>query len=479
MKTVSKYQALLLSFFLFVVDQPLLGQFTPQDLRDTTIQADYVFVTPPEYLSTIEPLAAFRVDHNEFSVAMALTDSIYSQFGQEIPADSAIREFATFALMNWQEPVPQYFLLVGNVNTLPSHKEPGFEFIDEDSIMVDQWFVEGVADTVSFIHPAAAVGRFPAIDISQLETMVTKTLPYETLINTPWVQRSIVVADYDPNIGSIYESIAFAWNDSLAHIWNDTVTVHVRETSPLHRTVEEFLDLVAEGAGWVSLLGYNEWYFFSKSMYFTTWDVDSLENYDLLPLWILESSQRFERTDTFAVGMNLMQLSRRGAVAVLSPTGHIFLLDFTSFALDFISEMVEYPTRSIGSNLLSVKRRRQGHSTRITTLLGDPALVIHNPTTTVPPAPPLPENFTLHQNYPNPFNPETSISIEIPRSSRVSLKVHDILGREIATVVNETLPAGTHTYKIDSRKLHLSTGVYFYRMHADGATYTRKMIVLQ
>jgi len=56
----------------------------------------------------------------------------------------------------------------------------------------------------------------------------------------------------------------------------------------------------------------------------------------------------------------------------------------------------------------------------------------------------LPKQFTLEQNYPNPFNPSTTISYQLPASSLVTLKVFDLLGREIATLVNELQPAGTH-----------------------------------
>jgi hypothetical protein len=86
-----------------------------------------------------------------------------------------------------------------------------------------------------------------------------------------------------------------------------------------------------------------------------------------------------------------------------------------------------------------------------------------------------PKEFSLHQNYPNPFNPTTSLSFVIGHSSFVSLKVYDLLGREVATLVDEVKPAGAHTVSFDASQL--SGGVYYYRLWAGSFTQTRKMVL--
>ncbi len=93
-------------------------------------------------------------------------------------------------------------------------------------------------------------------------------------------------------------------------------------------------------------------------------------------------------------------------------------------------------------------------------------------------------NFVLEQNYPNPFNPSTKISWQSTAGSWQTLKVYDILGREIATLVNEYKPAGR--YDIEFNALDLPSGVYFYQIHAalnggqaGSFTDTRKMILLR
>ncbi len=83
--------------------------------------------------------------------------------------------------------------------------------------------------------------------------------------------------------------------------------------------------------------------------------------------------------------------------------------------------------------------------------------------------------FTLSQNYPNPFNPSTTISFDLPNSEFVTLKVYDVLGREITTLVNEELYAGQHTKVFNAE--NLSSGVYFYKLQAGNFSETRKMIL--
>ncbi|MDP3581044.1 MAG: CHRD domain-containing protein [Ignavibacteria bacterium] len=94
----------------------------------------------------------------------------------------------------------------------------------------------------------------------------------------------------------------------------------------------------------------------------------------------------------------------------------------------------------------------------------------------------LPSSFELSQNYPNPFNPETTIRYKIQAASNVSLKVYDVLGREVATLVNEYKQAGNYKVKFNVETRHgasLQSGIYFYRIHANGYSETKKMILIK
>ena len=88
-------------------------------------------------------------------------------------------------------------------------------------------------------------------------------------------------------------------------------------------------------------------------------------------------------------------------------------------------------------------------------------------------------NFELKQNYPNPFNPNTTIEFNLPVGSDVSLSVFDITGKEVVTLLNEFKEAGQHQINFETSKFNLSSGVYFYRLDANGLTKTKPMILLK
>jgi len=88
-----------------------------------------------------------------------------------------------------------------------------------------------------------------------------------------------------------------------------------------------------------------------------------------------------------------------------------------------------------------------------------------------------PTVFALEQNYPNPFNPSTLISYSIPQNSFVTLKVYDIIGNEVATLVNQTQSAGKYDFRFDAS--NLSNGVYMYSIKTDNFSSTKKMILMK
>ena len=89
----------------------------------------------------------------------------------------------------------------------------------------------------------------------------------------------------------------------------------------------------------------------------------------------------------------------------------------------------------------------------------------------------MPTEYALNQNYPNPFNPVTNIRIQMPKTGFAKLTVFDVLGREVKTLVNEELKAGSYRIGFDGSRL--SSGIYFYRLETHDFAETRKMILIK
>jgi hypothetical protein len=99
----------------------------------------------------------------------------------------------------------------------------------------------------------------------------------------------------------------------------------------------------------------------------------------------------------------------------------------------------------------------------------------------------IPTAYYLNQNYPNPFNPSTMINYSVPKTSFITIKVYDILGREITTLVNEEKKSGNYNVEFSARGgsvfggngSNLSSGIYFYRMQAGNFVETKKLILMK
>ena len=91
----------------------------------------------------------------------------------------------------------------------------------------------------------------------------------------------------------------------------------------------------------------------------------------------------------------------------------------------------------------------------------------------------IPNIYKLGQNYPNPFNPATTICYSVPKTSFITIKVFDILGREILTLVNEEKSAGKYSIRLSASNYRISSGIYFCRMQAGSFKATKKLLLLK
>jgi hypothetical protein len=91
--------------------------------------------------------------------------------------------------------------------------------------------------------------------------------------------------------------------------------------------------------------------------------------------------------------------------------------------------------------------------------------------------PVIPAEFRLEQNFPNPFNPGTTIQFQLPAESHVTLIIYDVLGQEVATLIDEKREAGKYIMQFDGS--NITSGIYFYRLHAGSYIETKKFMLLK
>ncbi|MCC6397902.1 MAG: T9SS type A sorting domain-containing protein [Bacteroidetes bacterium] len=454
------------------------AQWFTGSLKDSANQADYLIVSVPEYAGSLQPLAAYRADQASLATMIVMMDSIVSQFPRWAP-DSSIRDFVTWTLTHWTKPAPQFLLLAGNVNTIPSHKTVSMfsEYYGEDSVMIDQWFANQGTESDPGSAPEMAVGRFPAWTQGEMEAMVSKTLAYEEAPFENWTNRVIVVADSTDF--QTFEADGSLFLSNAASHWPDTLSVHVRDDSPWHKSKAEFLDLWNTGSAIVSFFGHARGPRFSRASYFTSSDVDSLANGTPLPLVFFEASQRFENPDTLPMSAALLRRPDRGGVCVIAPSGLMYSYPGIQFTTSVVGHLSTQPLAPIGMAWHSALQSSPSSISARWTLLGDPALVIKSrgPASNDDPPAEMPLGYALDQNFPNPFNPSTTIQYAIPRATFVRLSVFNILGQQVAMLQEGVQAAGYHQVEFDGA--HVSSGVYYYRIETGSFIAMKKMMLVK
>lgn len=167
-------------------------------LKDTNNKADYLIITPSEFVATIKPFAEWRESKN-MEVRIVELDSLYSEFPDTSESNS-IRDFVSYSLEYWTDPKPKYLLLVGNGNILPSNivqsflsgsgnKREGAILIDE-LYAVNKYEEDNIADIL--------IGRFPIENNTELENIIEKTILFEDNLTAEDYQNDFLfVTDID------------------------------------------------------------------------------------------------------------------------------------------------------------------------------------------------------------------------------------------------------------------------------------------
>lgn len=195
---------------------------------------------------------------------------------------------------------------------------------------------------------------------------------------------------------------------------------------------------------------------------------------DVVPSGNTEVTLTWERPDYEAENDSLVRFAIYRMEAETAPEAEDMIADPDNLiALTGLEEFVDTPEDSEHSYYYAVTAfNRNSDESGPTETLASGVI-----TSTEDDISPVVQQMRLDQNYPNPFNPTTNISFQLPESDMVSLKVYDMIGREIAVLVNEVLSAGQHAATFDAASL--PSGVYFYRLETTSGTLSRKMTLIK
>ena len=191
------------------------------------------------------------------------------------------------------------------------------------------------------------------------------------------------------------------------------------------------------------------------------------------------ASWQFFSEDTSTQGLaDKLLLDDHAAIIVLAPVGLTYVSINKKFFSSLIDTLFSSAKPSVGKAINIARNFSYVYTYRMFNIWGDPSLkpkfditlAVNDPDN-------FPTKFGLSQNYPNPFNPTTTIKYQVSVAGNVSIKIYNLLGKEIAELLNENKKPGSYEVVFDAAKF--PSGVYFYRIQAEGFVQTKKMVLLK
>ncbi len=352
-------------------------------LKSTNRQADYIIISPAEFLDTLKPLVQWREQHG-LKVAVVTTAQVYDEFGFGAESPLAIRAFIDYAFHHWTRPAPRFVLLVGkasydymdyvngpNKNLLPTYLVTTPHLGQAAS---DNWFV---APDDSNGLPELAIGRIPAKTSDEVARAVEKTIAYESAKSTAWRQRAIFVADdKDPSFTQSSDELAAQTNMQIKKVYLAAYDGNVDTARA------EIIQDWNAGAGLITYIGHGSIDTWAAGPLFSTDNLNEIKNGDRLPILFTPTCLDgfFYHPQVDSLAEDLLFKSDGGIVAGLVPTG-LSLPDAQDVMMrNLFKELFDHPGTPLGEAIMRAKQEMQTDSPDLREvidtfeLLGDPAL---------------------------------------------------------------------------------------------------------
>ena len=450
------------------------------DLRDNNNQYDYVIISAPDLMSSCNNFKIHKEEEG-FKVFVVSTDQVYSQFNSKISKQDNLRDFISYAGTYWQYPRPKYFLLAGDLSKIPNYEYltlSGFN----DTTKTDYYYSVNLDDPDT-LHTDFYVGRIAARTAAELTNYFNKVIAYENNANIQsWNQNSMIVSDDGKtpsgNEGNLFQDLSLETGKQFPSFINVKYYFE-SDTSMYYGNKDSIFNYInTTGIGIVFFIGHGNDSVFTHEKLFTLDDIHSINSGEKYFFVSFLGKNSF--SDSLSTSLTDQMLFKEdGAVAGFNPVGLTFAHLGTSLLQNYINYIYSNSHLTLGEAVESVITDTPNLIKKQYNIFGDPSLKLKYDITAGvnPPVSSIAKQYKLEHNYPNPFNPSTTIGFNLPNDDNVELKIYDVLGNLVTTLLNGPIKAGRHEVKFNGKDL--SSGIYFYSLKATNFKQTYKMVLIK
>ncbi len=474
----------LIVFFIFI---SIAIQSQNISLRNQDNQYDFVVITVNEFTPICEEFAEHKNISRGIKTLVTTKSDILAEFNDSTLVQDNIRQFISYAGVNWAEPRPKYFMFAADVESIPSYSLEIFSNTEfSDTVKSDYFYGKNIFDDDT-TKLSFSVGRVAARTTDELTNYFNKVINYENNnFVYKWNNNSLFLADdgkrgIDDTLSSIlFESIALQVSDVIPDYINPKYFFQ-SDSSKYFGTADSIINYINEvGISSIFFSGHGNDSIFTHEALFSIADVDKLENINEPFVATFGHSQSFSDRNNTSM-LDQMLFSSSGAFLGVAPVGAVYA--FVNANINTLIWEELYTQIVVGDILTETLNRSESRENQKYNLFGDPTIILKYDILAAIDSEPveLPQEFSLSQNYPNPFNPTTKIAYSIPSNIldglKVNLSVFNILGQEVAVLVNTVQNSGRYEVAFDAS--HLSSGTYLYRLSAGSFVQTSKMILMK
>ncbi|MBS1250136.1 MAG: Gingipain R2 [Chloroflexi bacterium] len=382
-----------------------ITSYTPPDFA-TLPEADYIFITPPEFETALDTLATHRQNQGLSTMIVDIND-LYNTFNYGIYHTIAIKNFLAYTFSNWNTP-PSYVLLVGNGHwnlkgyTDTKYGAPSPNYMLPNLAFVDPW--QGEVDSANLLAtlvgddplPDLAIGRIPISSEAELNTYIDKVTTYEQSGFQDWQSNIIQVSDDVPDDAGNFVASSDALVDTYItpsqyeatkiYLGEDCTAIG-HDCSNADGVTAAILDTLNNtGASLMTFIGHGSIERWTHEQIFVSGDVPNLTNIDQLPIALsldcLDAYWVYPNTESL-IG-ELVRATNGGAVGAFSPTGLGVGTGHDALAEGFYEALITNNVTDFGAVTLASKLYlyQTGNNFDLLhtfTLFGDPALQIQVP----------------------------------------------------------------------------------------------------